>query len=106
MHTGALIRFLKDEIGNGQSEISDKLTKKLEEQNAAIHKFMFADRTRTEAEGYICGYDPMNQFRVGNRILAKNIMNIMVDGEVYTIKGEVLVEMKPDSPNLTIAYWK
>lgn len=104
--TGTFMRFLKDEIGNGQSEISDKLAAKLEERNAAISRFMSADRTRIEAEGFICGYDPMNQFCAGDRIFAKNIMNIMVGGEVCSLKGEVLVEMKPGSPDLTIAYWK
>lgn len=105
-YTGTLMRFLKDEIGDGQSEISTKLADKLDERNAAINRFMSAARVRTEADGFICGYDPMNQFRVGDRILAKNIMNIMVDGEVLSIKGEVLVEMKPGSPNLTVAYWR
>lgn len=65
---------------------------------------MSSDRVRTEAEGFICGYDPMNQFRAGDKIYAKNIMNIMVGGEVCNLNGEVLVEMKPGSPNLTIAY--
>ena len=105
-YTGTLMRFLKDELGNGQSEISNKLANKLDEQNVAIRSFLLSDRTRIEAEGFICGYDPMNQFRVGDRILAKNMINIMVNGEVHAIKGEVLVEMKQGSPNLTIAYWK
>lgn len=105
-YTGTLMRFLKDEIGNGQSEIRDKLATEFDERNAAISHFMSADRIRIEADGFICGYDPMNQFRVGDRIFAKNIMSIMVGREIYNIKGEVLVEMKPDSPNLTIAYWK
>lgn len=105
-YTGTLMRFLKDEIGNEQSEISNKLAAKVDERNEAINLFMSEKRVRTEAEGFICGYDPMNQFRVGDKILAKNIMNIMVDGKVCSIKGEVLVEMKPGSPNLTLAYWK
>jgi len=105
-YTGTLMRFLKDQIGDGQSEISNKLAAKLDERNAAIKQFMSKDRVRTEAEGFICGYDPMNQFRLGDKILAKNFMFIMVNGEVRSIEGEVLVEMKPGSPNLTIAYWQ
>lgn len=105
-YTGTLMRFLKDQIGDGQSEISNKLAAKLDERNAAIKQFMSKDRVRTEAEGFICGYDPMNQFRLGDKILAKNYMFIMVKGEVRSIEGEVLVEMKPGSPNLTIAYWQ
>lgn len=97
---------MKDEIGNGQSDISSKLAARLDEQNAAITRFLSVDRVRIEADGFICGYDPMNQFRVGDRILAKNMINIMVGGEVRQIMGETLVEMKPGSPNLTVAYRK
>ena len=60
---------------------------------------------RHEARGYICGYDPMNQFRVGDRIYARHFMKIQTGEGEITLTQPVVVEMQPDSANLTLAYY-
>lgn len=104
--TGTLMRLLRDEIGDTDSTISTRLETTLSERRKKIDTFMSEKRTRTEAVGFICGYDPMNQFRVGDLILAQNLICIRTDEEMVSVNGEVLVEMQPGSPNRTVGYWK
>ena len=61
---------------------------------------------RTEAIGRICGYDPMNQIRVGDKLLAKYFFLLQVGNKQETLTGETLVEMKEGSLFETVAYWK
>lgn len=70
-----------------------------------VKKFFAEDRKFVEAKGYICGYDPMNQIRVGDRLLAFEFVAVNSDGEIASLRGPVVVEMEKGSPNMTKGYW-
>lgn len=105
-YTGTLMRLLADEIGENASSVEQKITDYEEAKKASIDRFMASERLRTEAEGRICGYDPMNQIRVGNRLLAKTYIVIQVGEKQEQFVGETLVEMKEGSLFETVAYWR
>lgn len=104
-YSGTFMRLLEREIGNEETPLEKNLKKDFEEKRKTVDAFFGIQRERHEAEGYICGYDPMNQFRFEDKLYAKNIMFINVNDEIIKLEGPVLVELKPESANLTIAYW-
>ncbi len=105
-YTGTLMRLLGDEVAGKESSVNRKIADTLENKKALIEKFMSGERTRTEAPGMICGYDPMNQIRLGDKLLAKHFLIIQVGEKQETLVGETLVEMKEGSLFETVAYWR
>lgn len=105
-YTGTLMRLLGDEVAGKESSVNRKIAETLENKKALIEKFMSGERTRTEAPGMICGYDPMNQIRLGDKLLAKHFLIIQVGEKQETLVGETLVEMKEGSLFETVAYWR
>lgn len=105
-YTGTLMRLLGDEVAGKESSVNRKIADTLDNKKALIEKFMSGERTRTEAPGMICGYDPMNQIRLGDKLLAKHFLIIQVGEKQETLVGETLVEMKEGSLFETVAYWR
>ena len=103
--SGTLMRLLEREVGDEICEVEKKLieTKKMHQRK--FDEFFAHNTVKTSAEGYICGYDPMNQVRFGDQIFAKYFVAINCGGNPIQILGPVVVDMKAGSPNLTEAYY-
>lgn len=105
-YSGTFMRLLEAGSKAAESETEKRLREDSEEKESRLREFFFSERERVPAEGYICGYDPMNQFRVGNRLLATGFMAICISGEQRKLSCPVVVEMEPGSPNRTVAFWQ
>ncbi len=103
--SGTLMCILKCEIENEACEITKHLMKDKRVRERRFDDFFASDIVRVPAEGFICGYDPMNQIRMGDRLLATKLIRININGESIHIPGPVVVELKADTSNLTTAYY-
>lgn len=104
--SGALIRLLERECAELQGEIEGRIAANQAEKQQKFDDFFSNGRQYHEEVGFICGYDPMNQIRLGDRLWAKHFMAINVNGEVVQMHEQCVVEMQAGSPNLTKGYWK
>ena len=59
----------------------------------------------TPCVGMICGYDPMNMFRVGKHIYCKYIVFLKVADEVQRHQRTIVLEMKNGSENEITGYY-
>ncbi len=105
-YTGTLMRLLMGDIGERESSVCQKINEFTTHNATAIEAFMAKGPQRTETVGRICGYDPMNQLRVGDKLLATHFLLLQVGDKQETLTGETLVEMKEGSLFETVAYWK
>ena len=64
-----------------------------------------AGSSYTECDGEICGYDPMNMFRVGKRIYCKHIVFLKVDEAVQTHQRAIVLELKDGSEREIRGYY-
>lgn len=103
--SGMLMRLLERETDESRSSISIRMENNNEEKALKVKKFFAEDRKFVEAKGYIRGYDPMNQIRVGDRLLVFEFVAVNSDGEIASLRGPVVVEMEKGSPNMTKGYW-
>ena len=104
--SGTLIRLLERESKDLQSEIKNKIENEQASKQQKFDAFFSTGKDYYEAVGFICGYDPMNQIRLGDRLWAKHFMAINVNGEVIQMHEQCVVEMQEGSTNLTKGYWK
>ncbi len=104
--SGAMICLLERESAGLQSGIRKKLETERAAKQQTFDAFFSAERQYREAVGFICGYDPMNQIRLGDRLWAKHFMAIRADGEIIRLHEPCVVDMQAGSPNLTKGYWK
>ena len=58
-----------------------------------------------ECESVICGYDPMNMFRVGNRIYCKHIVFLKVGDEVQMHRRAIVLELSDGSERDVKGYY-
>lgn len=130
-YTGALFFLCLDKLGHSvRNEIDSELTvyeqnpvipasdivmqpcpfiettyaKLVEEKQRMIHDHI-AGSTYTECSGVICGYDPMNMFRVGNRIYCKYIVFLKVADEVQRHQRAIVLELKDGTDNEITGYY-
>lgn len=104
-YSGTILLYLERLVDNQESLISDLQHKYLNEKKDIIQSLLQKDHERIEVNTYICGYDPMNQFRFGDMLFAKNMIYLMLDGAPKIIEGPVILEMENDSPNMVKAYY-
>ena len=103
-YSGTLMRLLEREIGNTNSmEKWIQNYKKFKEDK--LEAFFKEETVYTAADGFICGYDPMNQIRVKDQILASRFIMISVNGEKKKIQGPVVLDMKPQKANEVSGYY-
>ena len=102
--SGTLMCILKSEIKNEACEIAQQLIEDKKARQKRFDDFFASDTVCVPAEGFICGYDPMNQIRMGDRLLATKLIMINVKGESIRIQGPVVVDLKVGTSNLTTAY--
>lgn len=70
---------------------------KLVEDRRQIIDEQIAASAYTQCESMICGYDPMNMFRVGNRIYCKHIVFLKVGDKIQTHRRAIVLELKDGS---------
>ncbi len=58
-----------------------------------------------ECDAYICGYDPMNMFRIGDIIFCSHFVCLNVDGRVEMLKSAVALKAKNGSANEIKGYY-
>lgn len=78
--------------------------KMMEERTRKIAEHI-AQTAYTECEGVICGYDPMNMFRVENRIFCSHIVFLQVGDAVQTMQRTIVLEMKDGSKREINGYY-
>ena len=103
--SGTLMCILEFEIKNEASEITKQLIKDKKARKKRFDEFFAGDTVCIPAEGFICGYDPMNQIRMGDRLLATKLIMINVKGESIRIQGPVVVDLKSGTSNITTSYY-
>jgi hypothetical protein len=103
--SGTLMCILARGVYNKTCETAKRLAETQTSHEKRFTDFFAGGTTRIPAEGFICGYDPMNQIRLGNRLLATEFIMLQINGETIRIPGPVVVELMADSPNLTTAYF-
>lgn len=54
----------------------------------------------------ICGYDPMNMQRFGDKVHCSHFVFLMAGDEFLKIDGETVLNMQPESPNKVVSYTK
>ena len=104
--SGTMIRLLEQECKERQSDIKNKLKNEQASKQQKFNTFFSDDTEYHEAVGFICGYDPMNQIRFGDKLWAKHFMAINVNSEIIQMQEQCVVEMQENSSNLTKGYWK
>ena len=58
-----------------------------------------------ESDAFICGYDPMNMFRVGDMIYCSHFVCLNENGEVKTIHSAVALKLAEGSDQSVIGYY-
>ena len=64
-----------------------------------------AHTSYTECDGIICGYDPMNMFRVGNQIYCSHIVFLKVGDAVQTHQRAIVLVCKDSSEREIKGYY-
>lgn len=59
----------------------------------------------TPCEAMICGYDPMNMFRVEQRIYCSHFVFLKIAGEMKLLQRQIVLELKDGSENEIIGYY-
>ncbi len=84
--------------------ISENYLKRLEEKEIKLREHM-SRAEYVECNGFICGYDPMNMFRLGDMIYCSHFVLLHIDGEMRTINSEVVIKLAESSNRDVIGYY-
>ena len=84
--------------------IADNQKKRMKEKEATLQKHMEATEY-VECKGIICGYDPMNMFRLKDLIYCSHFIMLHIDGEMRTINSEVTLRLEEGSNRNIIGYF-
>ena len=63
-----------------------------------------AQLTTLNAETIICGYDPMNMHRLGDKVYCSHFVFLKSGDDLLKIDGEIVLNMVSDSPNQVLSY--
>lgn len=86
-----------DFIPSRYTEIAEKRKKRIDE---CIEKWKY-----TACNACICGYDPMNMFRVGGFVYCKYFICLNVSGTVQTINSSVVLRLDENSDQKIVGYY-
>lgn len=89
--------------------IEEAINENIKYKRDSIDKFMqSSDRTATQGDFYISGYDPMNMIKIDNKILCKTFIRLTKQDskETSSLMGETLLDMKKDSINKVTCYYR
>lgn len=84
--------------------IADVYTGLTEEKEARLQAHMETSEY-VECSGFICGYDPMNMFRLGDMIYCSHFVLLHIDGEMRTINSTVVLKLVEGSNRDVIGYY-
>ena len=84
--------------------ICQKYTQRMQEKNVKIREFVDQSQYK-KCQAFICGYDPMNMFRLGDRIYCSHFIALEENGEVKTITSEVVLQLAEGSAQNVIGYY-
>jgi len=89
-------------INNASNEFMTGYNEYIRNKKSKFDDFLKSHLEITQCDEYICGYDPMNMIRLGNKILCSHFAMI---GNNF-IKGPVLINLKQGSTNHAESYIK
>lgn len=72
-------------------------------REAEIAAFEAEAAAKKECRGSICGYDPMNMIRCGDKLLCKTFVMIKTGDETVTLEGKSLLYMQSGSASIVEA---
>jgi len=84
--------------------IADNQRKRMLEKEAILQAHMKAAEY-IECKGIICGYDPMNMFRLKDMIYCSHFILLHIDGEMRTINSEVTLRLEEGSNRNVVGYY-
>jgi hypothetical protein len=84
--------------------IVDNQKKRMKEKEATLQKHMEATEY-VECKGIICGYDPMNMFRLKDMIYCSHFVMLHINGEMRTINSAVVLKLAEGSNRDVIGYY-
>lgn len=74
-----------------------------EKQQAKITSLL-ARHTMHSCNAEICGYDPMNQFRIGDLLYCSHFVRLREKEETWQLFSEVVLKMAPGAENHVLGY--
>ena len=84
--------------------IERNYTELLQEKELTIKKHMESAKY-TECHAFICGYDPMNMFRVEDLIYCKHFVCLNENGEVKTFTSAIVLKLQEGSNQSVTGYY-
>jgi len=84
--------------------IADVYTRLTEEKEARIQAHMETSEYG-ECSGFICGYDPMNMFRLKDMIYCSHFVMLHINGEMRTINSAVVLKLAEGSNRDVVGYY-
>lgn len=84
--------------------IANVYTRLTEEKEARLQTHMETSEY-VECNGFVCGYDPMNMFRLGDMIYCSHFVLLHIDGEMRTINSAVVLKLAEGSNRGVIGYY-
>ena len=83
--------------------IADNQKKRKEEKESTLQRHMNASEY-VECSGFICGYDPMNMFRLKDMIYCSHFILLHIDGEMRAINSEITLRLEEGSNRNIVGY--
>lgn len=93
-------------IAPQKQDFISKQYKKLVSERTALINETIAKSVFVPCNAHICGYDPMNMFRVQNKLYSGNYVCVDADGITTEICSDAVLEMLDGSVNRISGYYK
>lgn len=84
--------------------IANNQKKRMLEKDAIIQKHMEASEY-VDCKGIICGYDPMNMFRLRDMIYCSHFVVLYIDGEMKNINSAVVLRLEEGTNRNIVGYY-
>lgn len=104
-YSGTVLRYLEMECKEFDTSLERLFEEHQKDKEEKIQSVLGALNTKTCVDTFICGFDPMNQVRLGDYIYASHIVFLWIDEKPTEIKCPVVLEMQPGSANMVKAYY-
>ncbi len=85
--------------------IVQKHSELVEEKEAIVAEHIVRSQY-VECDAFICGYDPMNMFRIGNLIYCSHFVFLNENGQINQINGAIALELADNSDYAVKGYYK
>lgn len=105
-YSGALLRLLESRPDQPLPVLAQRLQERQADTKRILRDFFRQKRRKHVVSACLCGYDPMNQLRMGDMLWAKRFVCLAIHGESVRIDGPVVLRMKPGSVREVAAYFR